>query len=131
MLKPTPVAQPVQALGVANARRTAVAELKTRLRQRTLSLREIIEHPPEEIARQMTWEVLLWAPGMGRTKLRTLNARAMRDRPESAPTGGRRSVEHPRISRPHRARWSRLAGGSPPSARHLRSSFRSGNARVR
>ena len=80
MLKPTPVAQPVQALGVANARRTAVAELKTRLRQRTLSLGEIIEHPPEEIARQMTWEVLLWAPGMGRTKLRTLNARAMRDR---------------------------------------------------
>jgi hypothetical protein len=27
----------------------------------------------------MTWEVLLWAPGIGRTRLRALNVRAMRD----------------------------------------------------
>jgi len=78
MLNPTTIPQPVQALGVANTRRSAAAELKARLRQRTVSLREIIEDPPEAIARQMTWEVLLWAPGMGRTKLRELNRRALR-----------------------------------------------------
>ncbi len=27
----------------------------------------------------MTWEVLLWTPGIGRTRLRTLNVRAIRD----------------------------------------------------
>ena len=79
MLNPTTIPQPVRALGAANKRRSAKAELKTRLRRRTVSLGEILEDPPEEIVRQMTWEVLLWAPGMGRTKLRTLNARAMRD----------------------------------------------------
>ena len=79
MPDPTIVPQPVRALGVANERRSAKAELKTRLRQRTVSLREILEEPPAEIGRQMTFEVLLWAPGMGRTKLRALNARALRD----------------------------------------------------
>jgi len=79
MLNSTGIPQPVQALGVANARRTATATLKTQLRHRTITLREILERPPEEIGRQMTFEVLLWAPGMGRTKLRALNARALRD----------------------------------------------------
>ena len=27
----------------------------------------------------MTWEVLLWAPGIGRMRLRALNVRAIRD----------------------------------------------------
>ena len=27
----------------------------------------------------MTWEVLLWAPGIGRTRLRALNVRAIRE----------------------------------------------------
>ena len=75
----TTVSQPVRALGVANTRRSAAATLKTRLRRREISLREILEDPPQELERQMTWEVLLWAPGIGRTRLRTLNVRAIRD----------------------------------------------------
>jgi hypothetical protein len=74
----TTIPQPLRALGVANTHRSAAAVLKTRLRQRTVSLREILEDPPAELERQMTWEVLLWAPGIGRTRLRALNARAMR-----------------------------------------------------
>ena len=27
----------------------------------------------------MTWEVLLWTPGIGRTRLRALNVRAIRE----------------------------------------------------
>ncbi len=73
------VSQPVRALRVANTRRSAAAELKTRLRQRTVSLREILEHPPAELERLMTWEVLRWAPGIGPTRLRALNVRAVRD----------------------------------------------------
>ena len=79
MPDPTITPQPVLALGVANKRRSAKAEVKSGLRRQTVSLREILENPPAEIARQMTWEVLLWAPGMGRTKLRALNGRALRD----------------------------------------------------
>ena len=75
----TVVSQPVRALGIANTRRTAAAVLKTRLRRREVTLRDILERPPEELERQMTWEVLLWAPGIGRTRLRALNARAIRD----------------------------------------------------
>ena len=75
----TTVSQPVRALGVANTRRSAAATLKTRLHRREISLREILEDPPQELERQMTWEVLLWAPGIGRTRLRTLNVRAIRD----------------------------------------------------
>jgi hypothetical protein len=47
--------QPVRALGVANTRRSATATLKIRLRHRQISLREILEHPPIELQRQMTW----------------------------------------------------------------------------
>ena len=82
MLTLTPtatVSQPVRALGIANTRRTAAAALKTRLRRREITLREILEHPPAELERQMTWEVLLWTPGIGRTRLRTLNVHAIRD----------------------------------------------------
>ena len=75
----TTVSQPVRALGLANTRRSAAATLKTRLRRREISLREILEDPPQELERQMTWEVLLWAPGIGRTRLRALNVRAVRD----------------------------------------------------
>ena len=75
----TVVSQPVRALGMANTRRSAAAALKTRLRRQEITLREILEHPPEELERQMTWEVLLWAPGIGRPRLRALNARAIRE----------------------------------------------------
>ena len=75
----TTIPQPVRALGIANTRRSAAAVLKTRLRRREVTLREILEHPPEELERQMTWEVLLSAPGIGRTRLRALNARAIRE----------------------------------------------------
>ena len=82
MLTLTPnnlVSQPVRALGIANTRRTAAAALKTRLRRREITLREILENPPAELERQMTWEVLLWTPGIGRTRLRALNVHAIRD----------------------------------------------------
>jgi hypothetical protein len=82
MLTLTPemaVSQPVRALGMANTRRSAAAALKTRLRRREITLREILENPPEELERQMTWEVLLWSPGIGRTRLRALNVRAIRE----------------------------------------------------
>jgi hypothetical protein len=72
------IPQPLRALDLANTHRTAAAALKTRLRQRAVSLREILEDPPDELGRYLTWEVLLWAPGIGRTRLRRLNARAMR-----------------------------------------------------
>lgn len=82
--------QPVRALGVANTRRSATATLKTRLRHREITLREILENPPTELQRHMTWEVLLWAPGIGRMRLRALNVRAMRDGHVNlaAPLGG-------------------------------------------
>ena len=35
------------------------AVLKTRLHRREITLRELLEHPPAELQRQMTWEVLL------------------------------------------------------------------------
>ena len=82
MLTLTPdvtVSQPVRALGIANERRSAAAALKTKLRRREISLREILANPPEELERQMTWEVLLWAPGIGRPRLRALNVRAVRE----------------------------------------------------
>ncbi len=75
----TSASQPVQALGIANTRRSATATLKTKLRHRDISLREILDNPPHELARHMTWEILLWAPGIGRMRLRSLNVRAMRD----------------------------------------------------
>jgi hypothetical protein len=80
MLNPVTVTvpQPVRALGVANTRRSATAVLKTRLRQRTVSLREILEDPPAELRSYMTWEVLLWAPGIGPMRLRALNVRGVR-----------------------------------------------------
>src|SRR5512140_3119721 len=82
MLTLTPdaaVPQPVRALGIANTRRTAAAALKTRLRRREITLDEILANPPAELERHMTWEVLLWAPGIGHTRLRALNARAIRE----------------------------------------------------
>jgi hypothetical protein len=75
----TTTPQAVRALGIANTRRTAAAVLKMRLRRREITLREILEDPPEELERQMTWEVLLWTPGIGRTRLRALNGRAIRE----------------------------------------------------
>jgi hypothetical protein len=75
----TTIPQPVRALGVANTRRSAAAVLKTRLRRQEITLGEILANPPAELERQMTWEVLLWTPGIGRTRLRALNARAIRE----------------------------------------------------
>ena len=74
------VSQPVRALGIANTRRSAAAALKTRLRRQEITLREILEHPPAELERQMTWEVLLWTPGIGQfgTPRVTLNKPAGR-----------------------------------------------------
>ena len=75
----TTIPQPVRALGIANTRRSAAAVLKTRLRRHQITLREILENPPDELERQKTWEVLLWTPGIGRTRLRALNVRAIRE----------------------------------------------------
>ena len=75
----TTASQPVRALRVANTHRSATATIKTRLRHRDITLREILNDPPPELHRHMTWEVLLWAPGIGRMRLRALNVRAMCD----------------------------------------------------
>jgi hypothetical protein len=71
-------AQPVRALGAANTRRTRVAELKRRLRAHELTVTRLILDPPTDLERYLTWEVLLWTPGLGRARLRALNARALR-----------------------------------------------------
>ncbi len=63
-----------RALTVANERRAATAQLKSRLRRRELTLAEVLAHPPTEA----TFEVLLWAPQFGRQRLRALNPRAVR-----------------------------------------------------
>ena len=72
------VAQPLQALGVANARRRAVYELRRRLRHGELTLADVLLDPPDYVRGYLTFEVLLWGPHFGRHRLRALNARALR-----------------------------------------------------
>jgi hypothetical protein len=72
------VAQPLRALGVANARRRAVYELRRRLRHGELSLADVLLEPPDYVRGYLTFEVLLWGPHFGRHRLRALNARAIR-----------------------------------------------------
>jgi hypothetical protein len=71
-------AQPLAALRLANTRRTQVAELKARLRRHELTLAELVLDAPEHLRGYLLFEVLLWAPGFGRDRLRLLNARAIR-----------------------------------------------------
>ena len=80
MSNPTAVItqQPLRALTVANQRRTATAQLKSRLRRGELTLADVIAHPPAEAGQALTFEVLLWAPYFGRQRLRALNLRAVR-----------------------------------------------------
>jgi hypothetical protein len=78
MTKPAVAAQHVRALATANTRRTHVAELKRRLRAHELTITRLILDPPTDLERYLTWEVLRWTPGLGRTRLRALNARALR-----------------------------------------------------
>ncbi len=81
MLNPDTVSRDHQrktALQVANNKRSAAAQLKVRLRQRTVTLAEVLERPPAAAASQMTWEVLSWAPGVGPARLKMLNVRAVR-----------------------------------------------------
>jgi hypothetical protein len=66
------------ALEIANHRRSTVAALKRRLRHRELHLIDVLAAPPPELDHYLTWEVLLWAPGLGRARLRALNAHALR-----------------------------------------------------
>lgn len=72
-----PAGQPLRALAAANSRRTTVAELKRRLRRRELELCELLLDPPADVRGYLLFEVLLWAPGFGRDRLRALNARAI------------------------------------------------------
>ena len=80
MSNPTAVItqQPLRALTVANQRRTATAQLKSRLRRGELTLADVIAHPPAEAGQALTFEVLLWASQFGRRRLRALNPRAVR-----------------------------------------------------
>ena len=73
-----PAPQPMLALRVANTRRTAVAELKARLRRRELTVTDLVLDPPAELRGYLLFDVLQWAPRYGRPKLRALNARAIR-----------------------------------------------------
>jgi hypothetical protein len=40
----------------------------------------VLAAPPDELDHYLTWEVLLWTPGLGRVRVRvrSLNARALR-----------------------------------------------------
>ena len=67
-----------RALTLANHRRSAVADLRQRLRRRELTLTELVLDPPAELERYLVFDVLQWAPRYGRPKLRALNARAIR-----------------------------------------------------
>jgi hypothetical protein len=69
---------PACALQIANHRRSAVAALKRRLRHHEVRLADVLAAPPSELDHYLTWEVLLWTPGLGRVRLRSLNARALR-----------------------------------------------------
>jgi hypothetical protein len=71
-------ARAMRALHVANTRRTAVAELKARLRRRELTLTDLVLDSPAELHGYLLFDVLQWAPRYGRPKLRALNARAIR-----------------------------------------------------
>jgi hypothetical protein len=71
-------AQPLAALKLANSRRTQVAEIKGRLRRHELTLAELVRDAPEQLHGYLLFDVLLWAPGFGRDRLRLLNARAIR-----------------------------------------------------
>ena len=71
-------AQPLAALKLANSRRTQVAQIKGRLRRHELTLAELVLDAPEQLHGYLLFEVLLWAPGFGRDRLRLLNARAIR-----------------------------------------------------
>jgi hypothetical protein len=73
-----PAPQPMRALQVANTRRTAVAELKARLRRRELTVTDLVLDPPAELHGYLLFDVLQWAPRYGRPKLRALDARAIR-----------------------------------------------------
>jgi hypothetical protein len=77
---PTEVAprQPLAALKLANSRRTQVAQIKGRLRRHELTLAELVLDAPEQLHGYLLFDVLLWAPGFGRDRLRLLNARAIR-----------------------------------------------------
>ena len=74
----TAPAQPLAALKLANTRRTHVAQIKARLRRHELTLAELVLDAPEHLHGYLLFEVLLWAPGFGRDRLRLLNARAIR-----------------------------------------------------
>ena len=68
----------MRALQVANTRRTAVAELKARLRRRELTLTDLVLDPPDELHGYLLFDVLQRAPRYGRRSCGPLNARAIR-----------------------------------------------------
>jgi hypothetical protein len=74
----TAVPQNLQALQLANARRSAVAELKARVRRGELTITEVVLDPPGDLRGYLLFEVLLWAPRVGRDTVRRLNGRALR-----------------------------------------------------
>ena len=69
--------QRAAALGIANRRRSATARLRRLVLARELTVSALILDPPRELQRHLTFEVLRWAPNLGRERLRILNAKAM------------------------------------------------------
>lgn len=62
------------ALGRANEVRTARKEIKEQLAHGELELAELIQHPPEEVETAELGDVLMWMPGIGRTRVRKIVA---------------------------------------------------------
>jgi len=74
----TASAQPLRALRKANSHRSRAAAIKHQLRNGQVTIAALLADPPTELHRHLTWEVLLWTPGVGHQRLRTLNSRALR-----------------------------------------------------
>lgn len=64
------------ALDRANEVRTARKEIKKQLARGELELAELIQDPPAEVETAELADVLLWMPGIGRTRVRKILADA-------------------------------------------------------
>lgn len=62
------------ALDRANEVRTARKEIKEQLANGELELTDLIQHPPVEVETAELGDVLMWMPGIGRTRVRKILA---------------------------------------------------------
>lgn len=58
--------------------RSSKAEIKRRIRRSEITLRELLNDPPEVIHPVLLYDVLQWQPYFGKQRLRAVNAAAMK-----------------------------------------------------